>query len=121
MGLVNMIEPYNYVRFRWSEGIDLKKVSEDLGRSFSVKMYIRPRDEHEISLLKDERDELKVSADTLSAFLSRFRAVLYQKEAAPFTAKDMEFRNKIFELYPRNRPTPFPWMFSHEPKFEIAK
>ena len=116
-----MIKSYRHVRFRWWEGIDLKKVSEDLGRSFSVEMDIRPSDEYEISLITDERDELKVNADTLSAMLSRFRAVLYQKEAAPFTARDMALRKKVLELYPRNRSTPFPWMFSHEPEFEIAK
>jgi hypothetical protein len=116
-----MIEPYHYVRFKWWEGIDLKKVSEDLGRSFSVKMYIRPRDNLEFIFEKDERDELKVSSDTLSAMLSRSRAVLYQKEVAPFTARDMELREKVLELYPRNTPTPFPWSFSYEPKFEIAK
>ena len=116
-----MVETYNYVRFRWWEGLDLKKVSEDLSQSFSVEMTIGPRDKQEISLHKDERNELKVSADALSAMLSRFRAVLYQKEAAPFTTRDMELRKKILELYSHNRPTPFPWEFSQEPKFEIAK
>jgi len=64
---------------------------------------------------------LKVSADTLSAMLSRFRALLYQKEAAPFTARDMELRKKVLELYTRDRSTPFLWGFRSEPKFEIAK
>ena len=116
-----MVETYHYVRFRWWKGIDLKKVSEDLGQSFNVELIIRPSEEHEISLAKDERDELKVNADTLSAMLSRFRAVLYQKEATPFTVRDMELRKKVLDLYPRDRPTPFPWLFSHEPKFETAK
>ena len=116
-----MVETYKYVRFRWWERIDLKKLSEDLGRSFSVEKLIQPSDEQGIFLFKDERDELKVSADTLSVMLSCFRAVLYQKEASPFTVRDIELRKKILELYPRNRPTPFPWMFSHESKFEIAK
>ena len=100
---------------------DLKKVSEDLGRSFSVKMYLRPPDEREINIQKDERDELNVSADTLSAMLSRNRVVLYQKEAAPFTARDMELRKRILELYPRSTQAPVPWLISWEPQFEVAE
>ena len=53
--------------------------------------------------------------------LSSFRAVLYQKEAKPFTAKDIELRKKVFTLYTRDRPTPFPFMYGREPKFEKAK
>ena len=116
-----MVEPYHYVRFRWWKGLNLKKVTEELSESFRVKMYTAPIDEREISLAKDERDELTVSADTLSAKLSRHRVVLYQKKAAPFTPKDLELRKKVLELFPRNRSTPFPWSFSSESKFETAK
>jgi len=84
-------------------------------------MHIMPHDERDLSFLKDERDELRVSADTLSVILSRLRAVLYQKEAAPFTARDVELRKRVLELYPKNRETPFPLLFIHEPKFETAK
>ena len=97
------------------------KVSEDLSELFSVEMFVPPSDERELVFKKDERKELKVSADTLTARLSVFRAVLTQKEAAPFTARDLELRKKVLGLYPRSRPTPFPWLFSHEPKFEVAK
>lgn len=84
-------------------------------------MNTKPSNELEMSLMKDERNELKISADTLTVILSKFRAVLYQKEATPFTASDVELRKKVLELYPRNSPTPFPWSFTFEPKFEIAK
>lgn len=117
-----MVEPYNYVRFRWWDGVDFKKTSEDIGKSFSVEMHIKtPPNETDIAIFKDDRDELKVSADTLSALLSRFRVVLYQVKAAPFTAKDLELRKILLEIYPRNRPTPFPWSFTEESKYEIAK
>lgn len=116
-----MVEPYNYVRFRWWSRVDLEKVAEDLRAPFSIRKINWPRDEREMSLLKDERTELEVKADTLTARLSYFRALLSQKEAAPFTEKDVELRRKVIEIYPRDRPTPFPWEFIPEPKFEVAK
>ena len=74
-----------------------------------------------ISIVRDERDELKVHLDTLGAIFSRFRAVLFLKESALFTERDVRLRKRILELYPRNRPTPFPWEYSAEPKFEVEK
>lgn len=61
--------------------------------------------------------ELKLKADTLNAFISLTRAILFQKERAPFTPRDMELRKRILEIYPRNRPTPF--LINDEPKFEV--
>ena len=116
-----MAEPYNYVRFRWWSRVDLERASEDLGKLFSVTMVDYPSDKHELSLYKDERKELKVGADTLNAILSIFSVTLYQKEAAPFTTRDVELRKKVLEMYPRSRPTPFPWSFSDEPKFEVKQ
>lgn len=117
-----MVErPYYYVRFRWLDGLDLKKASEDLSKSFSITMVSLPRDENEMSLYKDLRDEIKVSADTLTARLSAYTAVLSQKEAAPFTARDMDLRKKVFELYSHTRSSPFPWTtVMPEPKFEVS-
>ena len=115
-----MIEPYYYVRFRWGKDININEVSKDLSLSFSVELNTHPRDSlgHMIGL---GGDELKVTADTLTARMSRFRAVLYQKKAAPFTIRDIELRNKVLELFPHNRSSPFPWSLTHEPKFEMAK
>jgi hypothetical protein len=53
--------------------------------------------------------------------LSSFSVLLYQKEGKPFTARDMELREKVMKMYPRSRPTPFPWEFSLEPNFEKEK
>jgi len=114
-----MSKTYHYVRFRWWHGVDLKKVSDELSKEFSVEPIELPK--AIVSIIRDERDELKVRADTLSAFLSRFRVVLFQKESAPFTERDMRLRERILEFYPRNRPTPFPWEYSAEPKFEVVK
>ena len=113
-----MVQPYHYIRFGWFIEVELEKVAEDLDGEFNVGMVVLPRDEMGLSLHKEERGDLEVSADTLTAWLSAFRAVLFQKEAAPFTTRDMDLRNEIFELYPRGRPNPFPWSFVKEPKFE---
>jgi hypothetical protein len=113
-------EPYYYVRFCWWIPNNLEKLSEELATRFNlVKLPIPKEDERELSLYKSQRGLIEVKADTLSAFLSPFTVVLSQKEKAPFTEKDMELRKTILALYPQIRPTPFPWHFSKEPKFEI--
>lgn len=111
---------YHYVRFTWRRKVDLKKIAEELGK-FEVEHRSLPSSETEFSLFKDEREGLKVTADTLSAFLYPMKAILYQREAAPFTRRDLELRRIVLEIYPRNRPTPLPWSFSVEPKFEKAE
>ncbi len=116
-----MPEAYHYVRFRWWNRLELDKVSNELTPNYEVKMLARPGEEHEIALLKDERSELVVKSDTIMAHLSPIRAVMSQKKPMPLTPKDLELRKKVLELYPRDRPTPFPWEFSTEPKFEVAK
>jgi hypothetical protein len=111
-------KPYHYVRFTWLRKVDLEKMAVELGEKFRVEHRTLPSSETEFSLFKDEREGLKVTADTLSAFLYPMKAVLYQREAAPFTPKDLELRRIVLERYPRSRPTPLPWSFSVEPKFE---
>lgn len=116
-----MAEPYHHVRFRWWNRVDIDKTADDLRGSFVVEKGTWPRDEREMSLQRDDRVEIQVKSDTLTAHLSSFRAVLSQKEAAPFTEKDMDLRKRVFELYQKDRPTPFPWQYSPEPKFEVAE
>ncbi len=114
-----MSEPYHHVRFRWWERADIDKIAEKIRESYSVDMKHWPRDNHDLSLRKDDRDELVVSADTLTAYLSGFKVVLFQKRAAKLTRRDAELREKVGEMYPHDRPTPFPWSFSLETKFEV--
>lgn len=114
------LKPYHYLRYRWWNRVDLEEVAKELGEEFSVEWSIGPRDEMGVDLRKAEKDVLKVKADTLGAYLDIYKAVLYQREAAPFTARDLKLRNKLFEIYTRDRPTPFPWMFLEEPKFTVA-
>jgi hypothetical protein len=33
----------------------------------------------------------------------------------------MELRKRILEIYPRNRPTPLPFLINDEPKFEVKE
>jgi hypothetical protein len=113
-------EAYHHVRFRWWTRVLLKEESENFEDKFQVEFEEKPVDRLETAIHKDDRNELKVKSDTLIAYLSPFRAVLNQKKKAPFTSRDMELRNRIIELYPRERPTPFPWLYSPEPAFETV-
>ena len=99
--------------------MDLKKASDELGKSYEVKVVEYTEDPS--SLYKEDRREIVVKADTLKASLSLFRVVLNQEKPAPFTAKDMHLRERVHELYPHDRPTPFPWSFNPEPKFNVEK
>lgn len=113
-----MAKRYHYIRFNWLRRVDLEEAAEELGEKFSVRLVRIPWDDMLVSLDQSMNEELRVRADTLRAFLTPFRVILFQKEAAPFTARDMELRKRMMELYPRDRPTPFPFMFGIEPKFD---
>ena len=114
-------KPYYDVRFRWDRGADLEVLAEELGGNYEVEWFSIERTKEEFSLFKDESVELKVRADTLRAFVSSGRAVLYQKERAPFTPRDMGLRETLLKWYPRKRMSPMPLLFGTEPKFEIAE
>ena len=116
-----MVDGYHYVRYTWWKDIDLKEVASVLNGIFHIKPKKMPGDDREIALYKDYREGLNVKADTLGVYLSPIRAVLYQRESAPFTARDVDLRERIIELYPHDRPTPFPLFYSVEPKFEVAE
>jgi hypothetical protein len=120
LGGKEMTSNYNYVRFRWWDPVNLDKVVKELP-GFKTRKIVHEKVGEDISLYKDQRDEVEAKADTLQALLSPFRAVLNQKETKPFTPRDMELREKVIKMYPRSRPTPFPWLFSSEPKFEKEK
>lgn len=114
------IKPYFYVRFGWLKGVDMNEAAKEFGEVFDVETMVPPTSTFDFVMFKEHREELKVVADTLKSLLSPKRAVLYQREPAPFTVKDMELRRRILELYPRDRITPLPFFFSSEPKFEVA-
>ena len=72
-----------------------------------------------MALFPYHREHLRVRADNLSARLAHMRAVLYQKNWAPFTERDVELRRKIREIYDRDLITPLPLAFKTEPEFEV--
>jgi hypothetical protein len=113
-------DPYHFVRFLWMARVDLKAKEEELAE-YVVGWRIPPETGSKMHLHLYNLRELKLKADTLNAFISLTRAVLFQKECAPFTPRDMELRKKIFEIYPRNRPTPFPFLVNDEPTFEVME
>jgi len=115
-----MVSKYSYVRFRWWDPVNLDKAVEEFS-GFKTKKIFQDKGGEDVSPYIDLREEVEVEADTLQAVLSSLRAVLNQKEVKPFTVKDMELREKVMKLYPRGRPTPFPWEFNSEPKFEKEK
>lgn len=116
-----MSKPYYYVRFRWLHGINTVEVAEELAEDFTVEAKKTFESDRDMTLYRGHREELKVTADSLTALLSSTRAVLYQRKPIPFTARDMRLRVKILELYPRGRVTPLPLLFSDEPRFEVAE
>jgi len=116
-------EKYRYVRYEWWTDVDIEKVAGELeGKGFTVRRIDLPGfTRYEISIYQNTRQEILVKADTLKAYISRFRATMFQREAAPFTGRDVELRARLMEIYTRNRPSPAPWMYSHETPFEVAE
>jgi len=115
-----MTSNYHYVRFRWWNPLNLDEIVDEFS-DFKTRKVIYPSNKAEFALQRDARDEVVVEADTLKAFLSPFRAVLNQKEDKPFTARDMDLRERVMRLYTRGAPTPFPWEFGSEPSFKKEK
>ncbi len=113
---------YSYVRFTWWREVDIDELGDELSAEYEVKPVKTPESTmYELSLFKNARNETLVRADTIGAYISMFRAVLFQRDRAPFTSRDMALRKRILEAYPRDRPSPFPWAFSDEVPFEVAE
>jgi hypothetical protein len=112
------IKPYNYARFTWYRDINVDKESKRLSAEFDVRPINTPEPSpYEISIHKTTRKEIIIKADTVGAIISTFRAILYQREKAPFTARDLKLRQEILDLYPRRSASPLPIGYSSEPRF----
>lgn len=116
-----MPEPYHYVRYSWFTEVNLERLSEEMRGAFAVEPVFMPENDSELTIVKYDREKLKIGADTLKVRLSPYRAVLFQRDSAPFSPRDVELRGRILELYPRITPTPFPISYSVEPEFEVAE
>jgi len=86
----------------------LEKLSEELSPKFSI---VKPFSSKRTNHLGREMGSLLVKADSLYVLFEVDRAVLYQKEALPFTKKDVELRSIAFKLYGMQLP-----FLAREPK-----
>lgn len=112
---------YHYVRWRWNERIDIEKLVEELREKFKVVPIKDHGWDLELTYHKEMRDRYMIKSDTLTVFLSIFRVVMVQREAAPFTELDLELRDRMLKLFPKDRPTFLPWQSNIEPEFETIQ
>jgi hypothetical protein len=99
--------------------LDLARTKTVLTGAFRVSVMGTLREGTGFAFNPRKRGEVKVAADTLKAMLEPNLAVLYQREAKPFTLLDLALRSKVVGLYDKMPPTrsaPIP-----EPRFEIEK
>ena len=99
---------YYHARHRLWIRVDLTEVTRELKGKFKVEKLSLPNGDRQI--WHDDKEAIRVVADTLRARLSLYTAFLYQKETAPFTERDVDLRKRIFKLYPLGKK---------ESKFEI--
>lgn len=116
-----MAKKYHYVRWTWENKIDVDKLSHELSKKYKVETIPDHGWDLELTLMKEARDRYLIKSDTLTVFLSVFRVVMVQKEAAPFTARDLELRIRLLELFPKERPTFLPMQSNNEPEFQILE
>ena len=116
-----MEKPYYFIRYEWFKRVELDTLANEMEKDFVVEHRPMPTGRVDMSIYKFEREGLKISADTLAVFLHPFKAVLFQREPAPFTSRDLNLRNRILELYRKNRSSLLATSIYHEPKFQIAE
>jgi hypothetical protein len=114
-------DKYFYIRYRWWKVIDVDKLANEFSEEYNVKSIKDHGWDLELTLMKEARDRYLIKSDTLTVFLSIYRVVMVQKVAAPFTAKDMKLRNRLLELFPKERQTVLAIRSIPEPEFEIAE
>ena len=115
------MEKYYFIRYEWFR-IDLDALAKEMEEDFVVELRPMPTGRVDLSPYKFDRDGLKISADTLAVFTYPFKAVLFQREPASFTSKDLKLRNKILELYPKNKSSLLSIGAAYsEPKFQVAE
>ncbi len=108
-------QPYYFVRTRRWKRHNLRDVARALC-DFNYVRKIGVPDQVDLSDPRhDYSPEMEFKADTLYVLISARRAVLFQKKRQPFTPKDLELREIIFNLYPDYRLP----LFIREPSFDI--
>ncbi len=116
------MEQYYFIRYEWFQRVDLDALAKEMEEDFVVELRPMPTGPVDLSPYKFDRDGLKISADTLAVFTYPFKAVLFQREPAHFTSKDLKLRNRILELYPKNKSSLLSIGAAYsEPKFQVAE
>jgi len=101
------IRPYFKIRFRWWTPFDIDRFAVEFDGRYNISFRSVYEAEGRIEIFAEARREIRVIADTLYAFLSAYRAVLFQKEVTPLTERDVELEKTILKQYTHARNTPF--------------
>lgn len=102
-------EPYFAVLWTRWEVLNLEDLEEAFrkeGFTVTRPRWIVPDEFYDISIpfgAALTRYEIRVNADSLHAFLSSIRAVLYQKEPQTFTRRDDKLYEVTHEIYYRSK------------------
>lgn len=98
---------YHRTRWTWWSNVDLKKVNKLLSSNFDVEEKKIPwDDERSLSVYRELNDQLKITADTVKAYLTPLNATIFQPHEAEKTEKDEKLISEIMKIYPQERPTP---------------
>jgi hypothetical protein len=78
-----------------------------LSSKFQVEFKRIPWDnERSLSVFRELNDQLKITADTVKAYVTPMNAVIFQPIEAEKTENDEELIIELAKLYPRDRPSP---------------
>lgn len=94
------------VRFRWWHPFNIEKFIEVNRNRFDIEERPDYIGWGKIEVFAEIRKEYRIKADTLFAFVTQYKAILFQKDHAPLTKKDEELKDIILKEYPRIRETP---------------
>lgn len=94
-------KPYHFVRRTIFRNVNLEKLSNELSSRFTI---VKPFVSKRTGALGRELGSFQVKADSLHVLFEVDRAVLYQKEARPFTQMDLELHKIVFKLYGMRLP-----------------
>jgi hypothetical protein len=94
------------VRFRWWHPFNIEKFIEVYRNRFDIEERPDYIGWGKIEVFAEIRKEYRIKADTLFAFVTQYKAILFQKDYTPLTKKDEELKDIILKEYPRIRDTP---------------
>ena len=99
--------PYFRARFRWWSPFDVRKFAGEMKGVYKLDVREEIDMGDRIDLFRDFRVEIRVRADTLQAFITPYRAIMFQDEAAPLSRRDLQLEEFVLKRYPHVQDTPF--------------